>query len=391
MADENRKQPEVALAEVALEFMRAIPMPAFLADEEREIYLANQAMADAFGYESLEALENSLRRPSFLAGHFPPDAVALLYEMLHEKGRVEGWIIRGQSLDGREITFEINARARLRSAQGPAHYFEAILVEPGNARDAEAFLSKARKEAELAANAKTEFLSNISHELRTPLNIIVGMLGLAVEDQSIDGEMRHNLTLAKEAADGLAMVLNDLIVLSNLEARRLTSDISAFSPGILLKDLAHQFTARAQEKNIRLAVMEGQEAETIVEGGYNLIILAMKKLVDNAIKFTEPGGEVCLTATLEVRDDGPLLFCRILDNGPGFPPGILNSDELFIQGDGSKNRKYGGLGLGLSITGNILATLGGRLECLSPESGGTELHFRLPVKYTEMREIDTAE
>lgn len=391
MADENIKQPEAVLAEAALEFMRSIPMPAFLEDEERDIYLANQAMADAFGYESVKALEESIRRPSFLASHFRPDAIAQLFEMLYDKGRVEGWLIRGLSVDGRELTFEINAKAKLRSAQGPAYYFEAIFVAPGNVRDAEAFLSKARKEAELAANAKTEFLSNISHELRTPLNIIIGMLGLAVEDQDIDGEMRHNLALAKEAADGLAMILNDLIVLSNLEARRLTSDISPFSPGILLKDLVHQFTGRAAAKSIRLMLEEDDKSSAIVEGGYNLIVLAMKKLVDNAIKFTEPGGEVTLAATVEARDDGPWLFCRVVDTGPGFPPGILDSDELLVQGDGSKNRKYGGLGLGLSITGNILSTLGGCLEYRSPPSGGAELHFYLPVKYAEMHEMDSDE
>lgn len=379
------------MAETALEFMRSMPMPAFVENEERDIYLANQAMADAFGYESVKILEDNLRRPSFLAGHFPSDAIAQLYEALYDQGRVEGWIIRGQSVDGREFTFEINAKARLRSAQGPVSYFEAIFVAPGNARGAVAFLNEARKESELAANAKTEFLSNISHELRTPLNIIIGMLGLAIEDQNLDDETRLNLTLAKEAADGLATVLNDLIVLSNLKARRLTSDISPFSPAILLKDLAHQFAGRAEEKNIRLATVEGDNASVVIEGGFNLINLAMKKLVENAIKFTEPGGEVTLSAAVEVRADGPWLSCRIVDNGPGLPPGMLDCDELMVQGDGSKNRKHGGLGLGLSITGNILGILGGCLEYLSPSAGGTELHFCLPVEYAEMQEMSGGE
>ena len=378
-------KPETgAVAEAALSFVRAVPMPAFLGDEENDVYLANQAMADAFGYESLEALEERIRQPNFLAGHFQPDAIAQLFEALHDRERVEGWLMRGLSVDGRELSFEINARGKLRSAQGPAYYLAAVFVAPGKVRDAESFLAEARKEAELASKAKTEFLSNISHELRTPLNIIIGMLGLAVDDDSIHEDIRHNLAMAKEAADGLSLVLNDLIILSNLEARRLTSDISPFSPDLLLRALARQFSARAAEKNIRLVISEDDKSSEVVEAGYNLILMAMEKLVDNAIKFTEPGGVVTISASLESRDDGPWLFCRVVDNGPGFAPGILESQAIFVQGDGSKSRKHGGLGLGLSITGNILATLGGHLSHLVPPGGGTDLSFRLPVKSSEV-------
>ena len=106
--------------------------------------------------------------------------------------------------------------------------------------------------------------------------------------------------------------------------------------------------------------------------------------MDNAIKFTDPGGEVTISAGLEIREDGPWLFCRVVDNGPGLPAGLLEAQALLVQGDGSKNRKHGGLGLGLSITANILSTLGGHLEHAVPEGGGTSLSFRLPVKFSEM-------
>lgn len=384
MFDDRERQAGAVVASAALGFIRSMPMPAFLGDEERNIYLANQAMADAFGYESVEALEESIKRPSFLASHFPPDVIAQLFEMLYKQGRVDGWLIRGQSVSGRDFTFEITAQAKLRGAQGPAYYFEAVFVTPGSTRDAEAFLCKARKEAELASNAKTEFLSNISHEFKTPLNIIIGMLGLAVDDSSLNEELKQNLMLAKEAADGLAVILDDLIILSNLEARRLTSDISPFSPGMLMKTLALQFEARAAEKNIELLVNEDENSSAIVEGGYNLILLALEKLVDNAIKFTDSGGRVVVSASVETREDGPWLLGRVADNGPGLPPNILDSDKLLVQGDGSKNRRFGGLGLGLSIVGNILSTLGGNLTHLAPQGGGTDLTFQLPVKYTEM-------
>lgn len=372
-----------ALTEVALDFIRSMPIPAFLIDEEKNTYLANQAMAEAFGYESIEALEKRIRQPGFLAGHFQPEAVAQLYETLLKREQVEGWQINGISVDGRELNFEAKFRGRLRSPQGPPCYLSAVFLAAGRPMDAELFLAEARKEAELASKAKTEFLSNISHELRTPLHIIIGMLGLTVDDNSISENVRHNLAMAKEAADGLAVFINDLIMLSDLEAGRLASDISPFSPALLLNSLAQRFSAQAAGKNIRLTVSEDDKSSEIVEAGYNLIQLAMAKLVDNAIKFTEAGGEVSISAKLESSGGGLGLLCRVVDNGPGIAAGILESRALFVQGDGSKSRRHSGLGLGFSITSNIFSILGSRLHHAVPPGGGADLSFLVPVKQHE--------
>ena len=354
-----------------------------MVDRSRDVYLANPALAAAFGYHDHLALEERLRQGAFLQAHFSPEEVSQLYEML-DQGRVEGWLMRGQDLNGRDVTLEITARARLRAAQGPADFMEAYFVAPGNVRDAEAFLQNAKKEAELAAKAKTEFLSNISHELRTPLNIIIGMLDLAVEDESVDEFLRHNLSLAKEAAGGLFTILNDLIVLSNLEARRLTLDIAQFTPNLLLQSLASQFSAKAGEKGCVLRTESGERGGMILDGGYNLIIMAMEKLTDNAIKFAGENGEVILRASVVEKGDGPWLSCSVLDNGPGLDECFLgsHSQELFRQGDGSMNRKHGGLGLGLRLAGNLVAALGGRLILANRDCGGADLNFLVPVKYS---------
>lgn len=372
-----------ALTEVALDFIRSMPIPAFLIDDEKNTYLANQAMAEAFGYESIKALEKRIRQPDFVAAHFQPEAVAQLYDTLLDREQVESWPVKVRAVDGREFNFEAKVRGRLRSPLEPPSYLAVVFLTAGRSRDAESFLTEARKEAELASRAKTEFLSNISHELRTPLHIIIGMLGLTADDDSISENVRRNLAMAKEAADGLAAFINDLIMLSDLEAGRLASDISPFSPALLLKSLAQRFAAQAAGKNIRLTVSEDEKSSKIVEGGYNLIELAMAKLVDNAIKFTEAGGKVIISATLENGDDGLGLMCRVLDNGPGIAAGILESKALFVQGDGSKSRKHCGLGLGFSITSNIFSKLGSRLHHAAPPGGGADLSFRVPVKQHE--------
>ncbi|MDR1046066.1 MAG: HAMP domain-containing histidine kinase [Candidatus Adiutrix sp.] len=387
---ENRKSPDCsaaardpsgALGRAAYEFFYGMPLAAFFLRREEGLFAANRALAAAFGYEGPEIIEESLQRAEFLPAHFSADAVAQLYEQLAAGGGLAAsWLMRGRDFHGRDLTLEISARAALRGSQGPAEILEAFFVPPGNVRDAEAFMQKAKKEAELVSRAKTEFLSNISHEFRTPLNIIIGMLDLAVEDESVAPELARNLALAKEAADGLFTIINDLIVLAHLEARRLTGDPSPFSANVLLRALVGQFSARAAAKEVALKIETDGRGDLVLEAGYNLIIRTMEKLLDNAIKFTEKGGEVLLKAEVGSPGDGPWLFLSVADNGPGLDPAILESGELFRQGDGSLTRKYGGLGLGLRLAASLVAALGGRLEINNRPQGGAEFRFGIPVK-----------
>jgi signal transduction histidine kinase len=256
-------------------------------------------------------------------------------------------------------------------------------VPPGEVRGSEASLKKARQEAEQAEKAKKEFLANINHELRTPLNIIIGMLALAVEDETIPEDMRENMVLAKNGADRLFDIVNDLIVLSSLEGGRLAVDLVSFSPDLLMQNLARKFEGPASEKGVKLHQEMDGHKEAVLEGGFNFIVLALDKLVDNAIKFAEEGrGEVTIRVMLEKRADEPWLVCAVYDNGPGLKDDILASQELFRQGDGSMIRKHGGLGLGLRLTKNLVAALGGQLNLANRPEGGAEFSFSVPVKMT---------
>ena len=381
MPETKPDEPGERRGQAVLEFWQTMPLPAYIIDRGRNLFLANQALAETFGYQGVEAAEAALAAGDFLPAHFSLEAVSELYDMLMKNGRVDGWLLRGETLDGREMALEISAGGTLRSAQGPQLTMRAIFVPPGDTRDGEAFLKKARLEAEQAEKAKNEFLANISHELRTPLNIIIGMLALAVEDESLDEEMRGNLALAKDGADRLFGILNDLIVLSSLEGGRLTSDLAQFSPQMLLQSLIRQFTATAEGKGVALKMEADARKDTVLEGGYNFIVLAMEKLLHNAIKFVDDGrGEAILRAGVENRTDGPWLACGVADNGPGLPKDILEAQELFRQGDGSMIRKHGGLGLGLRLTKNLVAALGGQLNLANRPEGGADLFFSVPVK-----------
>jgi signal transduction histidine kinase len=210
------------------------------------------------------------------------------------------------------------------------------------------------------------------------------MLNLALEDETVGEELKDNLALAKDGADRLFSILNDLILLSDLEGGRLASDLAQFSSHMLVRNLTRKFEGAASAKGVRLSGENDGHRNDVLEGGYNFIVLALEKLVQNAVKFADEGrGEAVLRATLEKKADGPWLACAVLDNGPGLPKGILESQELFRQGDGSMIRRHGGLGLGLSLAKNLVAALGGRLILANRPEGGAVFTFGVPVKVIE--------
>jgi signal transduction histidine kinase len=297
---------------------------------------------------------------------------------------VDNWRLEGETLGGRPLSLEVSAWGVLRGSKSPTSSVKAVFAPPGEVRGSTALLDKARLEAEQAEKAKNEFLANINHELRTPLNIIIGMLNLALEDENVTGDLLDNLSLARDGAGRLFVILNDLIALSDLEGGRMVSDIIHFSPQMLLKSLARKFEGPARDKGISLRQENGDSLEVVLEGGYNFIFLAMEKLLYNAIKFTDEGrGEAVIGAEVEEKDDGTWLTCIVYDNGSGMPAAVLAARELFRQGDGSMIRKHGGLGLGLRLAGNLATALGGGLRLADRPEGGAILSFSVPVKMAE--------
>jgi len=236
-------------------------------------------------------------------------------------------------------------------------------------------------EAKAANEAKSRFLANVSHELRTPMNAILGMIELALPKQT-DAAAQDFLKTAKESADLLLVLLNDLLDSAKIEAGSLKLEAAPMSLRRIFDQITRTLSMRASEKGLAFDCRLPEDLPDAVIGDKVRLRQVLLNLAGNAIKFSLRGEVVVSARVMSLAGDEALLEFSVQDTGIGIPADDLERIfSPFAQADASTARRFGGTGLGLSISKNLVELMGGRIWAESVPGEGSSFHFtvRLPL------------
>lgn len=367
--------------------------PVIAVDANGKLLLFNPAAIRLYG---MGILGTSQTRPTDRYGLFLPDGTTPYPKEDLPLARA----IRGESVSDLEIFVRtpdapsgafLSAKAQPildidGNLKGGAAVFRDITSRKRAEEDLQTMvrqLEEARDEAIQASELKSQFVANISHELRTPMSGVLGMTELLM-GMPLEGEQKELAQYIYESAQNLLLVLNELLDFSRLEAGKLALESINFTITQLIDEVVGSMQLAVGRKGLDVHHHIDSELPQTVKGDFRRIKQVLQHIMQNAVKFTEKGS-IKINVSVDRRVEN-LAFVRfsVTDTGIGLAPEAVEHVFVpFVQADGSTTRKYGGVGLGLSISKRLVKLMSGNMGVESKEGQGSTFWFTIPLEFVE--------
>ena len=337
---------------------------------------ANPALARLYGYDSPEQLVGALTDIEHQL-YVDPARREEFARRMREDGSVAGFESEVYKRDRSKIWISESART-VKDAGGNFLYYEGIVEDVTARKQAERERETAREAALESARTKAQFLANMSHEIRTPMNAITGMTGLLL-DTRLSPEQRDYVETIRSGTEALLEIINDILDFSKLEAGKVALESIDFDLRDTVESAVELLAERAHKKGVELVCWIDPGLSIRLRGDSFRVRQILTNLVANAIKFTDKGEVLVRVRPVEQTPERVVARCEITDTGIGIPPEIMpRIFQEFTQADGSTTRKYGGTGLGLTITKQFVEMMQGRIGVDSAAGRGSTFWFEIP-------------